>query len=508
MKISKKEIKSGLQKLGLKQGDTVIVHSSLASIGEVEGGADTVIWALQEVIGTRGMLMMPYPLGNATIAKVFSDSPGVVKSFHPTHSVSAWGAGVREFVRDHIKSPTACGRETPYGRLIAANGYILLLGVDQDRNTTLHTIEEYADLPYLSEHRVDYTDQAGMKRIKILKKYPGPHRNFIGIDRLLAEEGAMKTGKIGSASARLIKARQMADVLFKALKKNPALFLCDNPDCMDCVMQRGKIAGLNLKIETFRLTAVSDEISGDTGNAISALKKEGLGYMELRNVCGKPLLKTSEKIIRELKKKLNGEGVAVSGIDTDAGLCPFPGKESRNLDALKKSISQAKFFGAEYVVVHSFSADRQENNCKKQLVEYLTKASESAKKECITLVLENMPGTHCAGSKDCLKLLKTVNSPGLRFAFNPAHFAANGEKPFLETSPSLRKWIRVLYVNDALFSGDARLPGYGNAEIKELISIMRCRSFNGFLSLKPGLAKAPETFHKSVRALQQLLETM
>jgi aminoglycoside 3-N-acetyltransferase len=498
MEITKKEIKDGLRRLGLKKGDTVIVHSSLSSVGQVEGGAETVIRALQETVGTTGTVMMPYPLGSASIARIFSGSPGVVRSFHPTHSIAAWGENASAMTKNHIKSPTACGKNTPYGRLIAANGYILLLGVDQDRNTTLHTVEEYADLPYLSDHRVEYTDSAGRKRVKILKKYPGPHRNFIGIDKLLAESGAMKTGKIGNASARLIKAKPMADILLKELKKNPALFLCDNPNCMDCVMQRGKIAGLNLKGESFKLTAVNDEISMDADAVISALKKEGLRHVELCTVGGKPLLKTPEKVLRELKKKLSGAKIAVSGIDTGITPDSTPG-------AIKKGFALAKFFGAEYIVI---LPPLGKKNGRERFVEYLKKTSDLAEKGRVTLVLENMPGTYCAKSKDCMEILKTANSPALRFAFNPAHFTAAGEKPFLGTSPSLRKWIRVLYINDGLFSGDARLPGYGNAEIKELISIMRCRSFSGFLSIKPGLDRNEETFHKAVRAFQRLLETM
>ncbi len=498
MKITKTHIKRALRKLGLKRGAAVIVHSSLSSIGEVEGGAETVIQALQETVGTTGTVMMPYPLGNATIARVFSGSPGVVRSFHPTHSVAAWGAKSEEFIKGHINSPTACGRNTPYGRLVAADGYILLLGVDQDRNTTLHTVEDYADLPYLSDRRVEYTDQSGRKQVKVLKKYPGPHRNFIGVDRLLLEAGVMKIGKIGNAVARLIKSKQMVKVLLKELKKNPALFLCDNPNCMDCVMQRWKISGLNLKGEPFRLTAVNDEISSDTDAVISALKKEGIQYVELRTVGGKSLLETPEKVLQELKEKLSGAKIAISGIDAD--ITP-----DRNPRILEKGIALAKFFSAEYIVIRPPSGKK---NGREKLVEYLKKTSALAEKEGITLVLENMTDTCGAGSKDCLEILKTVNSPALRFAFNPAHFAASGERPFIGAPTSLRKWIRVLYVNDGLFSGDARLPGYGNAEIKELISIMRCRSFNGFLSLKPGLDRTINTFHKAVRALQKLMETM
>ena len=46
--VNKDLIADGLQSLGLKRGDIVIVHSSLSSFGYVEGGADTVIVALLE----------------------------------------------------------------------------------------------------------------------------------------------------------------------------------------------------------------------------------------------------------------------------------------------------------------------------------------------------------------------------------------------------------------------------------------------------------------------------
>jgi aminoglycoside N3'-acetyltransferase len=57
--VTKEELKRGLRKLGLKEGDTVGVHSSLSSFGYVEGGADAVIDALLEVVGEEGTIVMP-----------------------------------------------------------------------------------------------------------------------------------------------------------------------------------------------------------------------------------------------------------------------------------------------------------------------------------------------------------------------------------------------------------------------------------------------------------------
>ena len=50
---------SDFKSLGIKEGDVLLVHSSLSSMGNVEGGADTVIDALLEVLGKEGTLLFP-----------------------------------------------------------------------------------------------------------------------------------------------------------------------------------------------------------------------------------------------------------------------------------------------------------------------------------------------------------------------------------------------------------------------------------------------------------------
>ena len=54
MNVTRDNIVSGLRKLGLGSGDLVTMHSSLKSLGHVEGGAQTVIEALIETVGPQG----------------------------------------------------------------------------------------------------------------------------------------------------------------------------------------------------------------------------------------------------------------------------------------------------------------------------------------------------------------------------------------------------------------------------------------------------------------------
>ena len=45
--------------LGIKQGDTLLVHASLSSLGYVVGGAETLYLALRDVIGEQGTIVVP-----------------------------------------------------------------------------------------------------------------------------------------------------------------------------------------------------------------------------------------------------------------------------------------------------------------------------------------------------------------------------------------------------------------------------------------------------------------
>ena len=57
--ITKSDVLSALSQAGLKKGQSVMVHTSLSSIGYVCGGAQTIIEALIETVGDEGTIMMP-----------------------------------------------------------------------------------------------------------------------------------------------------------------------------------------------------------------------------------------------------------------------------------------------------------------------------------------------------------------------------------------------------------------------------------------------------------------
>ena len=100
---TKEQLKKQLENMGLTGNETILIHSSMKSIGEVAGGADTVLDAWIEYFG-HGLLLLP----THTWKNINSDSPvynpketpscvglltnmflkrdGVIRSLHPTHS--------------------------------------------------------------------------------------------------------------------------------------------------------------------------------------------------------------------------------------------------------------------------------------------------------------------------------------------------------------------------------------------------------------------------------------
>ncbi|MBI2192707.1 MAG: AAC(3) family N-acetyltransferase [Planctomycetes bacterium] len=493
MALTRDDLVRGLRGLGLRNGDLVLAHSSLSSLGEVEGGVETLAEALIEACGPDGTVAVPTHGGKrpwhvhesrsylGALPEAFRQRPDAVRSIHPTHSVAARGPRAVEFTRDHEKAPTACGRGTPYARLIDWDGKILLIGCDQDRNTTLHTIEDYADLPYLSPLEATYYDEKGEVRTLRMTRFPGPHRDFIGLDRLLRRAGVMCTGKIGKAVCRLISARGMQDVVLEALRRDPAAVLCDNPSCEDCLWQRGKTKQARLqREESFILSASTDILGRTIPEIVLACRAQGILHVEASTLEEKDVLDLPPQKTQELSQALARHGIRVRAVRSNA--------RPHDLPAL---VDAAGRFNAS-VIILPMSAD-----CAGQIGRL--QDSET------TVLLENVG----QAPEECLSLMQAVPFPNVGMSFNPANFARQRLHPFLGVyyKPRNRFRIRQLVLSDATWAGAPALLGQGNAEVKELISILRCRSFDGILSLRGPLPPG-SAFRDLAAAFWRLLDTL
>ena len=474
-----------LRRLGVKPGDILMVHSALSSFGKVAGGAKAVVDALLDTVGPQGTLLMPSlvaarpydfrtsPSAMGAISEEFRRRPGVQRSLNPCVPACALGPRAVEFLRDHHRA--RCPYiGSPYDLAARAGGYVLLLGVDQDRNTTLHCAEALAGLPYLTGGAVPYVDEKGKTQTYKYVLGAGPHRDFIGVDPLLREAGVLKLGRIGGCVARLMKGREMLDLLVRELKKDPALFLTKNEGYFDGVMQRGRIRAAELaERERFRLIVRSSSAGRTLEEVLWYAQRAGAQGIEFDVINGLdaagnvpekaavyPATAYSAEELAALRARVEKRGLRVCVVRCIA--LANPGFEA--------TLRAAKALGAG-AVLHPLTG-----------APALLKArAAEARKAGLRMLYENV----AISSKAAAELMDKL--PSAAFAFNPANFAAAGEMPFLQSYKShVKKHISYLAVSDMRPLGVPCLPGCGNAEVKELISILRCSSFDGFLSIGHG----------------------
>ena len=454
--MNKNGIKKALQALGLKEGDIVLLHSSLGSIGKVDGGADAVVNAFLEVLGKTGTLVAPVFGDLGILTHVVRNHPQAVISDCPKGTVAAIGASAKKICMNHWKADTVHGAGTPYLKIAGLDGYILLLGVDQDRNTTMHSVEALLQLPYLQP--VSGTVKTGKGEFeKTWQYYPGPHRDFIGLDKLLRDSGKMKTGKIGNAAARLIKSQDLIDLLLEAGINDPAFCLCENPECADCVAQRAAIYRADMSKEDFKLASSSSLAGKYVPEMIDNLQAAGIDYVELDFIQGLPAHLLSVDKLRKIIQDFAESNIRISGIR-------LPG-----VPAEIKSVSDlAEKCGIDRIILPVCS-----------------NASELAATAAagIAVSFYNSATTGQYAGEIMQQLKKDSINAG--FTFSPAGFARCGEKPFLQTYRigKFRKYIEQLDIEDSTFTGVPAKLARGNAELKELVSILRCSGFSGFMTL-------------------------
>lgn len=243
--VTKEDIKNGLRELGLKEGDSIGVHSSLSSFGYVEGGADSVIDALLEVVGKSGTVVMPTYSNNiehlektqeeknmgitwkyrvlpfdpkkdscwiGKIPDTFWRRVSAIRNSNPTHSLTAIGAKSEKLSQN-------------WKALLEADGYILILGVTLNCCSSLHLAEEGITLP---KHILDKINPPP----ELKKKYEyenigfgyGPYPAFGKMEEISIKHGIMKSVKIGEATVKLLRLRELINLYAEYLRKNPDIF--------------------------------------------------------------------------------------------------------------------------------------------------------------------------------------------------------------------------------------------------------------------------------------------
>lgn len=247
--ISKQRLIDDFKRIGLKNGDSVLVHSSLSKIGFVEGGPKTVVDALFDVVGESGTLLFPaFPvIGRAkthlektpcfdikitpsqmgSITEYFRKLDGVCRSFHPTDSMCAKGPLADYYTNSHYGQLTPYTEYSPFRKLCNKNGKILMLGTTLNGAcTNLHTLEDAVDFKFpvydekiMEVKMIDSEGKESQMKTKVHNPDYSAKRNCDALKPMFEREGVIVNGIIGEAKSMLIDANKMLEVMIENYNK-------------------------------------------------------------------------------------------------------------------------------------------------------------------------------------------------------------------------------------------------------------------------------------------------
>lgn len=248
--------------LGISPGDTLMLHASVRSVGEIAGGPDQIHLALKDALTDRGTLVMyascpayfdevgrgnltpdqerelleklpPFDAQtarsqreNGALVELFRTYPGTKVNDHVAR-FAAWGAQA-EYLLSKQPWNYAFGKESPLDRFAELDGRILLLGCDHDNVTFLHYAEHVVEIPgkRVSKFKVPVFEN-GERVWRDMEEFDTaeaahpnwPERFFAQIVDGYLRETSNAGGVIGSAASYLLDARGLLDYALREMRR-------------------------------------------------------------------------------------------------------------------------------------------------------------------------------------------------------------------------------------------------------------------------------------------------
>jgi aminoglycoside N3'-acetyltransferase len=215
------------------------VHSSLSSLGHVDGGAATVINALMTVVGPNGGIVMPtFPVSAPLPLSDIDRERGVIfkiQKFDETSDARSGMGLIPDTFRKMLGVITGKGehRVSAWGKdaeinadglmnLIESGGYALLIGVDIYRLTSMHYMEN--KLP----ERIQMTYEASEE---IVKYYPKdqwyiqtgspPGQAWYKIQDEAYRRKLIREQRIGKSRCMFFRVNDVVRIYEKAIETDP-----------------------------------------------------------------------------------------------------------------------------------------------------------------------------------------------------------------------------------------------------------------------------------------------
>lgn len=221
----------------------------------------------------------------------------------------------------------------------------------------------------------------------------------------------------------------------------------------------------------FVLSAFADEAGSSLREQIAALERNGINYIEPRNINGKPILTLSDEELYEVKAELDKNGIKVGSLGSPIGKYPIDEPFDKHLADFHRAIEVCKALGTDKMRMFSFFVKQDElAKYRDEVIKRLTIMTEIANEHGIMLCHENESAIYGQNPAEMKDLMTSV--PGLYGIFDPANYRMNDCNVIDGINATLIN-LAYLHIKDAIYESQIIVPaGDGEGRIAEVLDIV------------------------------------
>jgi sugar phosphate isomerase/epimerase len=244
------------------------------------------------------------------------------------------------------------------------------------------------------------------------------------------------------------------------------------------------------------LTGFADEIDQSLDAQIEGCRKLGVRYIEMRGVDGGNLIFHDDAKVKEIKQRLEDAGIRLSSLGSPLGKIGIEDPFAPHFEDFKRAVEIAHRMETENIRMFSFYLPKEEEvkeersaAIRDEVFERLGRFADYAKANGVVLLHENEKGIYGDRAKECREIMDAFYGDHFKAVFDFANFVQVGQDT-LEAYDLLKDFVAYIHVKDALKGSGKVVPaGFGDGNVKEILSRLFASGFKGFLSLEPHLSE-------------------
>lgn len=241
--------------------------------------------------------------------------------------------------------------------------------------------------------------------------------------------------------------------------------------------------------DNITITGFADEIDTSLDKQIEVLKKLGIKHIEMRGVNGKGLVEYSLEEVRDIKKKLDENGIKLSAVGSPIGKINIKDDFDEHFKLFKHTVEIAKIMETPYIRMFSFFITEGENpdSYTEEVMNRLEKMAAYAKEKDVVLLHENEKEIYGDIAKRCVEIMERFYCDNFKAVFDFANFV-QCEQDTIEAYELLKPYIEYVHIKDAVWETGQVVPaGMGDGNVEKILTLLKDSGYKGYLSLEPHL---------------------